>query len=115
MPSKDKVNNQSDELGYETRPFTVFFVNPQTPEEVHTDTIMAKDCEDALHIATREHRTNTILHVRGIGAGDFFGDKISTAKGPVGTSNNFPCARFINGKFHQATFSDDRLLESLLD
>ncbi len=117
MPSKDKdkIKQQSKRKGDEARPFTVFFVNPETPEEVHTDTIMARDCEDALIIAAERHRTNTILHVRGIGDSDFSNGGINAAGEPANRKNHFPCARFINGKFHQATFSDDRLLETLFE
>mgnify|MGYP006995600574 CR=1 FL=1 len=108
MPSKDKGEQQSNQKAGEARPFTVFFVNPQTPEEVHTDTIMARDCEDALIIAAQRHRTNTILHVRGIDD-----NELSSARKPTDCEKRFPCARFINGKFHPATFSDDQLLETL--
>ena len=115
MPSKDKVKQPTNNMGEEARPFTVFYVNPQTPEEVHTDTIMAVDCEDALAIAAEQHKANTILHVRGIGDDDFSGGAINSANMHTHQQKNFPCARFINGKFHQATFTDDRLLETLLD
>ena len=102
-------------MANEARPFTVFFVNPQTPEEVHTDTIMATDCEDALAIAAEQYKANTILHVRGIGDDGFSGGVIKSASMHTHQQKHFPCARFINGKFHQATFSDDQLLETLLD
>lgn len=115
MPSKDKARERSDHRGSEARPFTVFFVNPETPEEVHTDTIMARDCEDATLIAAQRHRSNTILHVRGIGDSDFFNTGINAAAGPMDRKSHFPCARFINGKFRQTTSSDDRILETLFE
>jgi hypothetical protein len=115
MPSKDKARQLTKNKGNEARPFTVFLVNPETPEEVHTDTIMARDCEHALVIAGQRHRSNTILHVRGIGEGEFFSTGINAAVEQTGPKSHFPCARFINGKFHQATFNDDQLLETLFE
>ncbi|NQU58552.1 MAG: hypothetical protein HQ513_15080 [Rhodospirillales bacterium] len=113
MPSKDKVEQQANKKGNEARPFTVFFVNPGSPEEVHTDTFMATDCEHASLIAAQRHRANTILHVRGIGDSEFSSAGTKAANASANSNNHFPCARFINGKFHQATFNDDQLLETL--
>ncbi|HJN25350.1 MAG TPA: hypothetical protein QGG18_06635 [Rhodospirillales bacterium] len=115
MPSKDKVKAQEERKKSDLRPFTVFYVDPQTPEEVHTDTIMASGCEDASAIASERHRSNTILHIRGIGDNDFTtGTEKQSEKGVV-ARGRFPCARFINGKFHSTTFNDDPLLESLFE
>jgi hypothetical protein len=113
MPSKAKQRTNS--LINKARPFTVFFVDPLTPEEVHTDTIMARDCENALAIAAEQQTENTILHIRSIGDDGVSNGTIQTASLQPHQQKSFPCARFINGKFHQTTFSDDRLLESLLD
>ncbi len=112
MPSKDPINKKK---GVETRPYTVFYVNPETPEEVHTDTIMAQDCEDASTLAAKRHGIKNILHVRGIGETDFtITDNKESQKAKSG-NNHFPCARFINGEFLQATFSDDPFLDNLSD
>ena len=115
MPSKDKVKAQSERNNGETRPFTVFYVNPATPEEVHTDTIMAINCEDASALAGERHRANTILHIRGIGDNTFTTDGDHEDKKEGACTSHLPCARFINGKFHPTIFSDDTLLESLFD
>lgn len=113
MPSKDKVKAQLERKASDIRPFTVFYVNPQTPEEVHTDTIMALNCEDASAVAGERHKNNTILHIRGIGDSEFNTDSEECADDTGAHEKSFPCARFINGKFHSTTFSDDSLLESL--
>ncbi len=115
MPTKDKVKAQNDHKGKEARPFTIFYVNPQTPEEVHTDTIMALDNEEASAIAADQHKLSTILHVRGIGETGFITSPGKDEEEVEVVKNNLPCARFINGKFHSTTFSDDTLLESLFD
>jgi len=115
MPSKDKVNKQTGQWGDETRPFTVFFVNPETPEEVHTDTLMAVDCEDAFEIAAAQHGANRVLHIRGIGETGFTTAEQDGEANSEDCVNHYPCARFINGKFHRATFNDDPLLDSVLD
>jgi len=118
MPSKDKVKEQSRQTALQARPFTVFFVSPETPEEVHAETIMATGCEDALEKAAGRHGNNTVLHVRGIGDNGFTTvceDEAQKAATGNKCQNHFPGARFINGKFHQVTISDERLLESLSD
>ncbi len=115
MPSKDKVNIRSEQKGDEARPFTVFFVNPQTPEEVHTDTIMAQNSEEATALAAERHGSSTILHVRGIGETGFPSTGTSRSESAETGKDILPCARFINGKFHSTTFNDDPLLESLFD
>lgn len=110
MPSKDPVNKQR---GEDSRPYTVFFVNPETPEEVHTDTVMAHSCEDASAIATARYGIGNTLHIRGIG--EEASEPDMTASHKPAEKQHYPCARFINGKFMSATFSDDRLLEKLVD
>jgi|GEM_PF-1693055 len=115
MPSKDKVKELTGQQANEARPFTVFYVNPETPEEVHTVTIMAQDCEDAQAMAAAQHMTKSILHVRGIGDNDPTCDEDSTAPVTRTSNEQFPCARFIKGKFLPATFTDDTILESLSD
>ena len=67
MPSKKQLRELSSKKKDEFRPFTIFFVDPDSPEEVQTDTIMAMDYEDAKHTATEKHPSKSILHVRGIG------------------------------------------------
>jgi len=115
MPSKDKGKRQSSEQGSEARPFMVFYVNRDTPEEVHTDTIMAHDCENALTIAGKRHRADIILYVRGIGDTERSNAQTNAVDTAQPCKNRFPCARFINGEFRQATPSDDQLLESLFE
>ena len=98
-----------------TRPFTIFYVNAKTPKEILTDTIMAQNYEDALALAATKHMPNSILYVRGIGDSDPTNIKKTSTpfRGP--SYEKFPCARFINGKFLQATFTDDIILEALSD
>jgi len=115
MPSKDKVKELAAPQANQARPFTIFYVNAETPEEVHTDTIMASDCEDAQAMAAAKHMTTSILHVRGIGDTEPSRDKEAPASSRRARYEQFPCARFIKGKFHQATFTDDTILESLSD
>ena len=97
------------------RPFTVFFVNPDSLEEVQTDTIMALDYEDAKHLAAEKHPSKSILHARGIG------DRITNNNNNISVymnksnSEKFPGARFIKGEFLPTTFSDDNILETLSD
>jgi len=115
MPSKEKVKQLTGLQANEARPFTVFYVNPETPEEVHTDTIMAQDCEDAQAMAGAKHMTKSILHVRGIGDNEPPCDDEAPAPVRRASNEQFPCARFIKGKFLTATFTDDTILESLSD
>ena len=115
MPSKDKVKELTGPQANEARPFTVFYVIAKTPEEVHTDTIMARDCEDAQAIAAAKHMTTSILHVRGIGDTEPSCSQEAEASARRASYDQFPCARFIKGKFLQATFTDDTILESLSD
>ena len=115
MPSKDEVKAQTERKHSEIRPFTIFYVRPERPEEVHTDTVMALNCENASKIASDRHRNNTILHIRGIGDTDFTTEADEQSETKDTCKSNLPCARFINGKFHSTTFSDDPLLESLLE
>lgn len=110
MPSKDPINKQQ---GNEARPFTIFYVNPETPEEVHTDTVMAHNCEEANTVATARYGMNCILHIRGIGDEDHAPAQENTAPCSPEEKPHFPCARFINGEFHSTTFSDDSVLEDL--
>ena len=115
MPSKKQLRELSSKKKDEFRPFTVFFVDPDSPEEVQTDTIMAMDYEDAKHTATEKHPSKSILHVRGIG------DRVRNDKNHkslyINESNNdkFPGARFIKGEFLPTTFSDENILETLSD
>lgn len=109
MPSKEQVTKETTNSEAEKRPFTVFYVKPETPEEVHTETIMARNHEEASSLSSSRHEMNTILHVRGIGERPLF----KSADTPSRTvKRNFPCARFIHGKFLQTTFSDEILLDS---
>ncbi len=101
MPTKESVNNVTHSDTGHMRPYTVFYVNPETPEEVHTDMVMAHDREDATRISSHRHKTDVVLHVRGIG------DNTAQAE-PA----HYPCARFINGEFRRATFSDEPFLDS---
>ena len=115
MPSKEKVKQLTGPQANEARPFTVFYVNAKTPEEVHTDTIMAQNREDAQAMAAAKHKTTSILFVRGIGDKEPSRDKEAPAHIRRVSYEQFPCARFIKGKFLQATFTDDTILESLSD
>ena len=115
MPSKDKVKKRVGPQANEARPFTVFFVNAETPKEVHTDTIMAWDCEDAQAIAAAKYMTTSVLHVRGIGDTDPSCYQAAPVPAKRARYEQYPCARFIKGKFLQATFTDDTILESLSD
>jgi hypothetical protein len=115
MPPKDKVKELTGPQANEARPFTVFYVNARTPEEVHTDTIMANNCEDAQALATTKHMTTSILHVRGIGDNEPASNEEAPESIKSASYDQFPCARFIKGKFRQATFTDDTILESLSD
>ena len=107
---KKKVSHQKVK-----RPFTIFFVNAKTPKEILTDTIMAVNYEDAQVIAATKHMNASILYVRGIGDNERGSIKKASSifEGP--DYEQFPGARFINGKFLQATFADDHILESLSD
>jgi hypothetical protein len=115
MPSKDKIKKLNDPQENEIRPFTVFYVNAKSSKEVLTDTIMAQNYKDAQHMASIKHMTTSILYVRGIGDNEQTCNK--GALNLVGEPNykQFPCARFIKGKFLQANFTDDTILESLSD
>jgi hypothetical protein len=115
MPSKDKVKELTGPQANEARPFTVFYVSAKTPKEVHTDTIMANNSEDALAMAATKHMTTSILHVRGIGDNKPSSNEEALASIRRASYEQFPCARFIKGKFRQATFTDDTILESLSD
>ena len=115
MPSKDKLKKLKGFEENETRPFIIFFVNAKTPKEVLTDTIMAQDCKEAQAMAATKHMTTSILHVRGIGDNDTpWNNRAPSTIKRLGYAQ-FPCARFINGEFLQATFTDDPILESLSD
>jgi hypothetical protein len=115
MPSKDKLKKLKGLEKNETRPFIIFYMNVKTPKEVLTDTIMAQDYKEAQAVAATKHMTSSIVHVRGIG--DNYppcNDRAPSAVKRLGYAQ-FPCARFINGKFLQATFTDDPILETLSD
>ena len=115
MPSKDKAKKLTGPQANEARPFTVFYVDAKTPKEVLTDTIMAHDHEDAQAMARAKHMTMSILHVRGIGDNEPSCDEEAPASVRGASYEKFPCARFIKGKFLEATFTDDTILESLSD
>jgi hypothetical protein len=115
MPSKDKAKKLTGTQANEARPFTVFYVDAKTPKEVHTDTIMAQDREDAQAMACAKHMTTSILHVRGIGDNEPTCNEEGPASVRGASYEQFPCARFIKGKFLEATFTDDKILESLSD
>jgi len=115
MPSLNKIKKLKGSQQNVTRPFTIFYVNAKTPKEVLTDTIMAQNYEEAQAMATTKHMPNSILYVRGIGDSDSTNMKRTSSpfRGP--NYEQFPCARFIKGKFLQANFKDDIILESLSD
>lgn len=115
MPSKDKLRKLKGPEENKTRPFIIFFVNAKTPKEVLTDTIMAQDYKEAQVMAATKHMTTSILHVRGIGDNDPPCNDRSPSAVKRLSYAQFPCARFINGKFLQATFTDDPILEFLCD
>ena len=115
MPSKNKAKKLYDPQANETRPFIVFYVNAKSPKEVLTDTIMAQNCKDAQDMAARKLMTNSILYVRGIGDSEPTYSKATPNSVSKPSHTQFPCARFIKGKFLQATFTDDTILESLSD
>jgi hypothetical protein len=115
MPSKDKIKKLNDPKINTTRPFVIFYVNAKAPKEVLTDTIMARNCGDAQDIAAIKHMTTSILYVRGIGDSEPNCNKRAPNSVREPNYTQFPCARFIKGKFLQATFTDDTILESLSD
>ena len=115
MPSKDTIKKLNDSQENETRPFTVFYVNAKSSKEVLTDTIMARNCKDAQDMAIVKHMTTSILYVRGIGDNEQTCNKRAPYSVREPNYVQFPCARFIKGKFLQATFTDDTILESLSD
>ena len=115
MPSKDKIKKLHDPQENETRPFIVFYVNTKSPKEVLTDTIMAQNCMHAQDMAAIKLMTNSIVYVRGIGDNESTYNKITPGAVRKQSHTQFPCARFIKGKFLQATFTDDTILESLSD
>ena len=116
MPSKDKIKTDAEKSGENTRPFTIFYVNPDTPEEVHTGTIMAHDYVDASALAASRFVRSTILYVRGIGENGFSANNDEDADESIKhNASPFPCARFIKGKFHSTTFNDEVILESMSD
>ena len=115
MPSKDKLKKLKGLEGNETRPFTVFYVNAKTSKEVQTDTIMAQSYKEAEAMAATKHMTTAILHVRGIGDNEAYCKDTASKSFKAQNSTQFPCARYIKGKFLQATFTDDSILESLTD
>jgi len=115
MPSKVKIKKLCDPQENETRPFIVFYVNAKSPKEVLTDTIMAQNCRHAQDMAAIKLMTNSILYVRGIGDNEPTYSKITSNSVRQPSHIPFPCARFIKGKFLQATFTDDTILESLSD
>lgn len=76
---------------------------------------MAENYENAQAIATAKHMHTTVLYVRCIG--DNEQGNIKSLSSPYGENSceQFPGARFIKGKFLQATFPDDIILETLSD
>ena len=115
MSYLNKIEKLKDSQQNVIRPFTIFFVNAKTPKEILTDTIMAKNHEDAQSMAATKHMNASILYVRGIG--DNKQGNIKRPSDPYRDPSyeQFPGARFIKGKFLQATFADEIILESLSD
>jgi len=113
-------NHQKKERGNtgksERRPFSVFHVKRQSPEEIHLETIMAPDIESARKIAIDSLSNSTVLHVRGIGETSFLRECNDTSPlSPPTLSGPLPGARFIKGEFHATSEKDEKILDSLAD
>ena len=107
MANRQEVNQAS--VSGPQRPFAVFHVNKQTPEEIHTETVMADGPEQARGLVQDKYRENVILHVRTIGVPE-------TAPAPENKiSAPLPGARFIKGEFRAVPFLDDMLPETIPD
>jgi len=97
------------------KPFTVFHVRLEQPEEILVDAVMAEDIEEAQRIAT-EFGKRTVLHVRPLGdASPPDKDKGLREIPPRAIHHKSdappPSARFIKGKFLPASSDEETLYE----
>lgn len=84
--------------------YFIFHVKRFAPEEILVDTVRASTEAEARVIAKRQFPVSTILNIRG---------NANTLKGSQ--IDGYPSARFIKGKFHAATFTDESMLPEHID
>ncbi|HER26542.1 MAG TPA: hypothetical protein ENI69_05490 [Rhodospirillales bacterium] len=109
---KSTTNNETIEAVGDgpDRPYSVFYVDPDTAKAICADTVMAPDKDTARRLTGDKYNDCMILYVRRVGSDD--GDQNTD---PLPLPADLPGARFIDGKFHAADNTDETELGALCD